>query len=242
MRGKTFIQCDKALPTYLVLIPLVYVRYNFCDAWKKAKDKDSYLLRCSLAGAFGGQSDSLIDALVKTLDELEDFDVDESFRVIRSQGRSLELTEDRLWQMGYNSSTIHLLFNLWYRGFNHTPAYDNNLPQIDHIFPQSSLKEVKVLNLETGRMVMKYDVSARNQLANCMLLSKEENGAGGKGDTLPEDWFARKDEDYLGKHLIPADTALWKMDRFGDFIEARQKLIRKRFKSLLVPVAAAKSF
>ena len=27
VRGKTFIQCDKALPTYLVLIPLVYVRY-----------------------------------------------------------------------------------------------------------------------------------------------------------------------------------------------------------------------
>ncbi len=237
IRGKTFIQCDKALPTYLVLVPLIYVRYHFSDAWKIAKDMDSYLLRCSLAGAFGGVPDNLLDALVKKLAELKEFSIDEGFGVIRSQGRSLELTEDRFWEMGYGSKTIHLLFNLWYRDFNHTPAYDNNLPQVDHIFPQSALKNVKVLNPETGRMVMRYDIAERNQLANCMLLSKEENGAGGKGDTLPEEWFAGKDTDYLEKHLIPADPALWKMNRFEDFIRERKKLIRERFSYLLVPPA-----
>jgi hypothetical protein len=74
-----------------------------------------------------------------------------------------------------------------------------------------------------------------------MLLSKEENGAGGKWDMLPEDWFAGKDQDYLDKHLIPSDPTLWKMDRFEDFVEARQKLIRERFAPLLVPVAVAKT-
>ena len=29
VRGKTFIRCDKALPSYLVLIPLIYLRYHF---------------------------------------------------------------------------------------------------------------------------------------------------------------------------------------------------------------------
>ena len=66
VRSKTYIHCHKALPTYLVLIPLVYVRYHFPDAWKKAKDVDSYLLRCSLAGAFSGQPDNLLDALVRS--------------------------------------------------------------------------------------------------------------------------------------------------------------------------------
>lgn len=47
------------------------------------------------------------------------------------KGRSLELTEDRLWKMGYGSEYVHLLFNLWCR-FNYTPAYANNLPQVDH--------------------------------------------------------------------------------------------------------------
>lgn len=240
IRGKTFIRCDKAIPSYLALIPLVYVRYQFPDAWKQARDVDSFLLRSLLAGAFSGTPDQLIDDLVVKLDALHGFDLNEVFGVIRSKGRSLELTEDRFWEMGYGSDTIHLLFNLWYRDFNYTPAYDNNFPQIDHIFPQSLLRKVKTANPSTGKMnLMKYREADRNQLANCMLLTAAENGAGGKGDTPPEVWFARKAKDYLDMHLIPSDPALWKLDRFEDFIAARKKLIREKFKPLLVPAAAA---
>lgn len=234
VRSKTYIQCDKALPSYLTLIPLIYVRYHFSEAWKKANAVDNYLLRTLLVGAFSGQSDNLIDALVKKLKELKGFDLEEAFAVIRSQGRSLELTEDRLWQMGYGSKTIHLLFNLWYPTFTHVPAYDNNLPQIDHIFPRSRLEQIRVLNPATGRQVMKYREDARNQLANCMLLTREENGAGGKSDTPPAEWFEGKSSAYLSLHLIPNDPALWEMDRYDDFIEARKKLIHDRFKSLLI--------
>ncbi|MDA8126577.1 MAG: DUF262 domain-containing protein [Deltaproteobacteria bacterium] len=234
VRGKTYIQCDKALPSYLVLMPLIYLRYHFTGAWKNAKDVDIYLLRSLLAGAFSGQSDNLLDALVKTIKESKSFDLEEAFSVIRSQGRSLELTEDRFWQMGYGSKTIHLLFNLWYPTFTHVPAYDNNLPQVDHIFPRSRLEQVKVINPATGRQVMKYREDARNQLANCMLLTREENGAGGKWDTLPKDWFINKPKEYLELHLIPQDPTLWEMDRYEDFIKARQTIIRDRFKTLII--------
>lgn len=235
VRGKTFIQCDKALPSYLVLIPLVYLRYHNEDAWRQAKSVDTYLLRCLLAGAFSGSSDNLLDALVKKLADLKEFDLDEVFGVIRTQGRSLELTEDRLWQMGYGSDAIHLLFNLWYRDFNHTPAYDNNLPQVDHVFPKSILRGVKVVNPRTGRRdLMKYHRKDRDQFANCMLLTREENGAGGKGDTPPDVWFKDKDKAYLDKHLIPQDPTLWEVDRFEDFVAARQQLIREKFSYLLV--------
>ena len=239
VRGKTFIQCDKALPTYLVLIPLVYVRFHFPAAWRDAKDVDSYLLRCSIAGAFGGVPDRLLDGLIKKIVELKAFNIDEMFGVIRSQGRSLELTEDRLWNLGYRSNSIYLLFNLWYREFNYTPAYDNNLPQVDHIFPQSKLKEIKIANPKTGRMVMKYRNAARNQLANCMLLTRKENGAGHKTNKTPDAWFSDKDAEYLAMHLIPTDRMLWRIERFEDFIEERKKLIRKRFEAALLtkPIA-----
>ena len=59
VKGKTFIQCDKALPSYLVLIPLIYVRFKFPDNWKTARDIDTYILRCSLTGAFSGQPDTI---------------------------------------------------------------------------------------------------------------------------------------------------------------------------------------
>jgi hypothetical protein len=239
VKGKTFIHCDKAMPSNLVLIPLIYVRYHFPQAWKQAKEVDRFLLRTLMAGAFSGTPDQLIDDLVVRIKAIKGFDITELFEVIRSKGRSLELTEDRFWQMGYGSDTVHLLMNLWYRDFNFTPAYENNLPQIDHIFPQSALKKVKTANPNSGkRDLMKYREPERNQLANCMLLTQQENGAGGKSDSLPENWFAMRvaeeGEQYLEMHLIPKDTELWKLDRFDDFIQARKKLIGKRFKNLLI--------
>lgn len=234
VRGKTFIRCDKAMPSNLVLIPLIYVRYHFPQAWKQAKDVDWFLLRSLLAGAFSGTPDQLIDDLVAKIKQLEGFEVNELFDVIRSKGRSLELTEDRFWQMGYGSDTVQLLFNLWYRDFNYTPAYENNLPQIDHIFPQSALRKVKETNPRTGRKdLTKYRDADRNQLANCMLLTQQENGAGGKSDTPPIQWFAGKDQAYLQMHMIPLDPELWKMERFEDFVVERKKLIRQKFAYLL---------
>jgi len=234
VRGKTFIRCDKALPSYLVLIPLVYSRYHFPDNWKAAQGIDSYLLRALISGAFSGTPDQLIDDCVGKIRERNGFDLNHLFDAIRSKGRSLELTEDRFWQMGYGSDSIHLLFNLWYREFNYTPAYDNNLPQVDHIFPQSALRKIKAVSPETGRLsIVKYKQDSRDQLANCMLLTQAENGAGGKSDTLPEVWFADKPESYLDMHLVPKDKDLWKIDRFEDFIEERKKLIRDKFSYLL---------
>lgn len=246
VQGSTFVRCDKALPSYLVLIPLVYLRYHFPAAWRTKQDGELYLLRSLLAGAFSGTPDQLIDDLVSKLEEIKTFNLNEMFGVIRSAGRSLELTEDRFWAIGYGSENIHLLFNLWYRDFNYIPAFAGNLPQIDHVFPQSSLKRVKARNPETGRMnMMKYREGDRNQLANCMLLTAAENGAGGKGDTLPKEWFRDKDPAYLDRHLIPPDPRLWELERFEDFIVERKRLIKAKFAYLLsvaaTPVPAVPS-
>ncbi|MBU4288780.1 MAG: HNH endonuclease family protein, partial [Proteobacteria bacterium] len=93
----------------------------------------------------------------------------------------------------------------------------------------------------TGMMnIMKYREGDRNQLANCMLLTAAENGAGGKSDTLPDEWFKDKAQDYLNRHLIPTDPALWKLERFEDFITERRKLIKAKFGYLLsVPTSSA---
>ena len=239
VRGKTYIQCDKAMPSYLALMPLVYLRYHFPEKWDQAKDVDQYLIRTSLTGSFGGQPDTMIDALVRKFVDTQQFDLNEVYSIVRSVGRSLELTEDKFWQMGYGSKTVHLLFNIWYRDFNHTPAYVNNMPQVDHVFPQSMLRKVKDENPDTNRQdLMRYPKEIRNQLANCMLLSREENGAGGKSDTPPAEWFPKRVKEegdaYLEKHLIPKDPALWELDRFEDFIEARKELIREKLGYLIV--------
>lgn len=234
IRSKTYIQCDKALPSYLALIPLIYIHYHFPASWSSATNIGTFLVRTLLAGAFGGQSDRILDALVKRFKELRGFDSDEGYKVIRDQNRSLEITEDKFFAMGYGSKNIHLIFNLWYPAFSHVPSYDNNLPQVDHIFPQSRLKAIKVENPETGRPVMRYRDDARNQLTNCMLLTRDENGAGGKCDTPPEIWFSGKSQQYLDLHLIPNNPALWKIGRYDSFVAARRELIKRKFQWLLV--------
>lgn len=62
-----------------------------------------------------------------------------------------------------------------------------------------------------------------------MLLTAEENGAGGKRDIPPDKWFADKNESYLELHLIPKDKELWKLENFKHFIAARENFILKKF-------------
>ena len=231
LEQKTFIQSDKALPSYLAIIPLIYFYHKFPSKWQHTKDKESYLLRVLLTSAFSGRPDNLIDKIVNTIKKTEEFNVDLIFSDIREDQRSLELSENHLFEMGYGSRTIHLLFNLWYSRVDYNPAFDGHLPQVDHIFPRSILKKIKIS--EDGVTRQQYSINTINQLANCMLLTRDENGASGKSDTPPNKWFEDKSLEYLDLHCIPKDKELWEIDQFEQFIEKRKILIRKKFGYLL---------
>jgi hypothetical protein len=66
-----------------------------------------------------------------------------------------------------------------------------------------------------------------------MLLTAQENGAGGKRDIPPEIWFGDKPDSYLDMHLIPKGKELWKLENYLDFIEARKLLILEKFKDII---------
>lgn len=234
LQESTFIRTDKALPSYLGLIPVIYFRYRFPKKWAAAKDIDTYILRTLITGSFSGTPDNLIDKSTKKIEETESFSVKEIFGIIRADGRNLDVTPDTILSKSYGSKDIHLIFNLWYQSFNYGPSFSNNLPQIDHIFPQSQLKTIKIPNPETGKLnMLRYKAADRDQIGNCMLLKAAENGAGGKTDILPEEWFADKDEAYLDLHLIPKDPSLWKLKNFEKFVEARKQMILEKFDYML---------
>jgi hypothetical protein len=240
--SKTYIRSDKALPSYLALIPLIYLRYHFPRKFANATGLQEYLLRSLVTGVFSGSPDNLIDKLVRNIDEKQDFILSEIFGVIRADYRSLEISPEVIYNQYYGSRTIHLFFNLWYQDFDYTPALDANGPQIDHIFPQSLLKTVKIANQDSGRMnILRYRAEQRDQIANCMLLTAEENSFARKSDTPPDQWFdvSRFDDDpkkqaaYLRLHLIPPDPELWKLENFERFIEARKALIADKFNRMI---------
>ncbi len=239
----TYIRTDKAMPSYLALIPAIYFRFHFP---KKFSDREAdiatFLLRALVAGVFSGGPDNVIDKLVRNIHEQKDFVLKEIYGVVRAEGRSLEVTPAVIFNQYYGSREIHLFFNLWYQAFNYTPALDANGPQVDHIFPQSLLKQIKDINPDTGkRNLLRYRSEQRDQIANCMLLTAAENCASGKRDQAPAQWFAlsrfKSKEDqqkYLDLHLIPQDPSLWEVDRFEDFVTARKELIRDKFAFMLL--------
>lgn len=234
--GNTFLREDKTLPSYLALIPLIYFRYKFPSIWKlKNKNEiQEYILRVSLTGAFSGTPDNLIDQITTNIDTLQDFNLNEIYTIIKNSGRSLEISSDIILNLKYGKEEIHLLFNLWY-GFNYQPAFEGNKPQIDHIFPQTILKKIKIENPKTGRKdLRKYYKEEIDQIGNLMLLTAQENGVGGKGDIPPEEWFRDKSADYLNLHLIPKEKELWKIENFEKFIEERNKLIIDKFNYLIM--------
>lgn len=239
--SKTYIRSDRAMPSYLALIPLIYYRFHHPAKFAANQDMAAYLLRVLVTGVFGGSPDNLIDKLVRNIQEQQDFVLSEIYGVIRAEGRSLEITPAVIFDQYYGSRTIHLFFNLWYRDFDYSPALDANGPQVDHIFPQSLLKTVKDINPESGkRNILHYRAEHRDQLANCMLLTADENGFSGKCDKPPAEWFARSrfssdatHERYLQMHLIPEDPALWTLESYDDFVAARKTLIKEKFAYML---------
>jgi len=234
--GKTFLKSDKAVPSYLGLIPLIYLRYKYPAQWDSTSGREDYILRTMLTGAFSGTPDNLIDRCVKSIDEHGAFKLDEIFQIIRADGRSLEVTADTILDARYGKALSHLIFNLWYRDFDYEPALEDNLPQQDHLFAQSLLMNEKEINPETMRSRRRYGFEERDQLANLALLTARENGFQGKSGMPLNKWLpdqVAKDSKFLERHLIPADPDLWRIDRFRDFIEARKQLILERFKPYL---------
>lgn len=234
LSSKTYIRSDKALPSYLGLIPIIYFRYHYKNKWSSAKKIDDYILRTSISGSFSGSPDNVINKCINEINLKKDFVVSGIFDAIKAAGRNLEITKYTIFDQYYGSKNVHLFFNLWYKEFNYIPSFQNNSPQADHIFPQAALKSIKVANPNTGLMnLLKYKSWDRDQIANLMLLTQEENGCAGKGSRLPAEWFADKPNEYLELHLIPKDKVLWELENFELFIKERKQLIEKKFSYLI---------
>ena len=234
--SRTYLRSDKAIPSYLGLIPLIYYRFKFPADWKRLSGGEDYILRAVLAGAFSGTPDNLIDKCVRQINERGAFLKEELFTLIRADGRNLEVTSSSIVGLRYGNKLTHLVFNLWYRDFDYSPALADNLPQQDHIFPQSFLKSVKTSNPETGRQIQRYRKDEIDQIANLALLTAKENGFQGKSGTMPAQWIPERlaeEPDFLATHLIPEDPTLWEGENYLAFIDARKKLIEERLKKYL---------
>lgn len=100
----------------------------------------------------------------------------------------------------------------------------------DHIFPRSMFADAALATAgidpeRAARYRQKVDA-----LANLQLLREDENTS--KLAANPEDWLATRDGLFRRRHLIPDDVPMT-IDRFEEFVERREALIRDQLGSLV---------
>jgi hypothetical protein len=94
--------------------------------------------------------------------------------------------------------------------------------QVHHIFPKAVLYEAG------------YVRSQVNAVANFCFLTQDTNLAIGKRE--PEDYFEEVEEKHpgaLASQWIPQDRALWRADRYPDFLAARRELLAEAANAFL---------
>jgi len=221
---------SKLLPSHNALIPVVYFIYknniraianhghNSIPNVEVEKIKQ-WLYRVLLTGVFGGQSDSVLFKTKEVIEKAETlFPSLELNRQIQSIGKSLEINEDFLNEIRYNSTDSYLLLFLLYKNeklkLDFNPVFKGETPQQDHVFSQNELKDAG------------YSESDRNDIGNIRYITASENQR--KSNIPFSKWITQISEEEKKIHLIPPGD--WNLDRYPLFLKERKKLMLERLR------------
>lgn len=187
-----------------------------------------------LNNVFGGTSDNVLRDTRRVLQEHwgePDFPAEALNAEIARTGRStgLEAAVDRLLAVIYGRQETFLALSLLYDEISWgTMSFHQ-----DHIFPRSLFtpRRLAAAGLTPEQQARYRELVDR--VGNVQLLLAQENLE--KSDRDFEAWLATRDAGFRRRHLIPEDDSLLKLDRFEEFVEAREALIRGRLQRLFAP-------
>jgi hypothetical protein len=204
---------------------------------KDARERDRLLywyLQSAMWGRYSGSTETKIDEDLKALDPLDDA-LDKLIAILaRLRGGNLNVSAG-----DFDGSTVgarfypvlYLLTRVksakdWGNGL---PLSSNMLGKLNrlelhHIFPRNFLRKADS-SLQRGEI---------NAVANFCFLTKGSNLA--ISDKRPEIYFEEIERVYpgaLASQWVPMDRALWKVDRYRDFLAARRELLANSINSFL---------
>lgn len=194
-----------------------------------------WLLMALLNNVFTGNSDATLATTRRVLQEEADAVVFPAAAISAELAKSGRLTQfndqaiTNFLEIRYGEREAFLALSLLYddNSWGTMPYHQ------DHIFPQSlfdtqRLNEVGIPLAQQARYRERM-----NRIGNLQLLSAPENIE--KSNQEFATWVATRSLTYKQRHLIPADPTLLQFDRFEQFIDAREALIRERLATLFAP-------
>ena len=203
-----------------------------------AKERDKLLFWFAQAGMWGRFSGSTETVIDQDLAALEG----------PNGGLDALLEQLRLWHGGLRVETDH--FTGWSLGARFYPVlymltrmgeasdWGTGLPLKANMLGKMSRLEVHHIFPKAQLYKREYRRDEVNALSNFCFLTKDTNL--NISNRLPEDYFPEVEAKHpgaLASQWIPMDPALWNIERYLDFLEARKTLLaaeaNKRFEELL---------
>ena len=213
------------------LIPIIYYIYQHpslilrgtkSTAVESAKKVRKWLIMALLNGVLGGSSDNMLNEIRRVIKEhssTTNFPIDQINKAIKQAGRIADFDDiavGKVLSLEYGNQLTFLALSLIYDNYEWgVMRYD-----IDHIFASNAFKKRELESI------------GKDHLGNLMLLMNRENKE--KSDKPLDQWLATRNEGFRQRHLIPDDSSLWKLERFEDFLKAREHLIEERLKNLFL--------
>ena len=192
-----------------------------------------WLISALLNNVFGGTSDTTIAvsraAVKESLRESKDFPYTELLVKLRERGRISDFDNDNLntaLDMKFNQKRTFLAISLLYDNQN----WGSTFYHIDHIIPRSLCNPKKLREMGLSESRIEKITDSVDNLGNLQLLLGRENSE--KSNQPFEQWIQTRTDDFLTKNLIPTDSSLWNVASLPEFIQEREKLIRKRLQDL----------
>ncbi len=198
-----------------------------------AKRIHHWLLGSLLNGVFGGSSDQTIGTARAIIQDVlkvgQDFPYSDLVQGLSSRGRATGFDDNNIEGMldtSYGTRTCFLALSLLYDDHN----WGARQHHIDHIVPRSLADRKALMSINLPESRIQRILDSVNRLGNLQLLLGRENLE--KSNTPFAQWIQTRDDEFLDRHLIPNNSALWDVAALPEFVEAREKLIRKRLRRL----------
>jgi hypothetical protein len=198
-----------------------------------AKRIHHWLLGSLLNGAFSGSSDQTIGTARSIIHEALKTEKDFPYRALvqglASRGRATAFDENNIegvLDASYGKRTCFLALSLLYDSH----AWGAAPHHIDHIIPRSLADPKALLAAGLSAQEIVGIADSVNRLGNLQLLLGRENLE--KSNIPFARWIQTRDDEFLDRHLIPKNRALWSVTELPRFVEAREELIRQRLRGL----------
>jgi uncharacterized protein with ParB-like and HNH nuclease domain len=222
---------SKLLTSNNALIPLTYFIYKkdlkgFGESGQKkiispenGKIMKSFLLSSLITGLFGGQSDTILYSIKKEIDSSTSpyFPLGQIKFALTKRNKELNITEDFLDNVYYKDRNSYLILNLIYPDTNFNVNAKSNLPEQDHIFSRSELKQAG------------YKEDQINSLYNIRYLTSIANKK--KSNILFKEWVETITLEERKTHLIPDGE--WSIENYKEFLEKRKNLFLEKMKEAI---------